>query len=415
MAVQKVLKSEYVDYLSGPQAYYTENGYHCGEPYRSRSLIHSVFLNNKLWLDEYDQQPKRTWPYLAVKDNRKMYEKTLVENISQVKRNMLFPILKGQGLWFYDFGPAAMHLNPENDTNKQSGTNGYWDNPIYMDNIGKVIKLANTFLHEEFLSVADVLAVYDTESIKYMPSTIQKKPPITHQLLNWTTLAMYYSGAIFDPIYIDDLDKVDMSQYKAVVFFNTFKMAEKEKSLINSKIANNGRHLVWIYAPAYISNSKLDLSAVSEIVEMDLKTFKYNDTPKIDINKDFADVGEQSAWGAYEPLFYIDDIKVEKLGEYNNLKKVGFGYKELSDHSTWYCGVPIVDYQIFTGIFDRAGVKRYGSDKDIIYGGGDLIMIHSVKKGWKNIIRGDIKKQILFDTVPATKVINWKTGKVVLN
>jgi len=415
LSLQKILNSKYVDYLSGPQAYYTENGYHSGEPYRSRSLIHSVFLNNKLWLDEYDQQPRRTWPYLAVDDNREVYKKTVKDNISQIRRNMLFSLLKGQGLWLYDFGPASMHLNPDNDTNKQSGTNGYWDNPIYMDNIGKVKKIADKFLHKEFASAADVLAVYDTESIKYMPSTIDKSPPITHQLLNWTSLALYYSGAIFDPIHIDDLDKVNLSQYKAVVFFNTFKMEEKDKEIIKTKVATQNRHLIWIYAPAYINGKELNVASVSDIVNINLKTTLYSKTPKIKINKNFATVPEQSAWMPYDPVFYIDDDVTEILGSYAGLNKAGFGYKKSEQFSSWYIGVPIVDYQIFNKIFEKAGVKKHAEEKDIVYGGGDLIMIHSVKKGTKEFSNNDKKFQIAFDSVPATKVINKVTGEVILN
>jgi len=415
LAVQKVLKSEYVDYLSGPQAYYTENGYHSGEPYRSRSLIHSVFLNKKLWLDEYDQQPRRSWPYLAVDDNRKVYQKTVTDNVSQIKRNMLFPLLKGQGLWFYDFGPASMHLNPENDRNKQSGTNGYWDNPIYMNNIGKVIKIANDFLHKEFTSTADVLAVYDTESIKYLPSTLENKPPITHQLLNWTTLALYYSGALFDPIHIDDIDKANLSQYKAVVFFNTFVMNDKDKEIIKTKVASQNRHLIWIYAPAYTDGKELNTDFVSDIVNINLKTTPYSKTPKIKINKKFATVPEQSAWMPYDPVFYIDDASTEIFGTYSGLNKAGFGYKKSDTFSSWYIGVPIIDYQIFNKIFDKAGITKYADEKDIVYGGGDLIMIHSIKKGTKKFSNSPNKIQIQFDTVPATKVINKKTGEVILN
>ena len=415
LGVQKVLKSEYVDYLSAPQAYYTENGYHAGEPYRSRSLIHSAFLNNKLWLDEYDQQPRRTWPYLAVTDNREVYEKTVIENVSQIKRNMLFTLLKGQGLWFYDFGPASMHLNPENDQNKQSGTNGYWDNPIYMESIGKVKKITDEFLHEEYKSAADVLAIYDTKSIMYMPSTVDKKCPITHQILNWTTLAMYYSGVLFDPIHIDDLEKVDMSQYKAVVFFNTFVMSEKDKELIKTKVASQNRHLIWMYAPAYIKGKELSADFVSDIVNIDLKTIDYKETPKIKIDKGFVDVPDQSAWGVLNPVFYINDDQAKTLGSYIGINKVGFGYKELENYTSWYIGVPIFDYQLFSKIFEKAGVQTYADEKDIIYGGGDLIMIHSVKKGTKEMTINNQRFQVDFDKIPSTKVINIKTGEVILD
>ncbi|MCB9266613.1 MAG: beta-galactosidase [Lewinellaceae bacterium] len=414
LALQKVLQSEYIDYLSGPQAYYPENGYHAGEPYRSRGLIHSVLLNGKLWLDEYDQQPRRSWPWLGDKDNREVYEKTLEENVSMIRRNMMFPILKGQGLWLYDFGPAGMNLNPENDNNIQAGSSGYWDNPVYMENIGRVKALAGQFLHEEFASAADVLAVYDTESILYLPGTVDNKCPVTHQMINWPTLALYYSGALFDPIHIDDLGKVDISRYKAVVFFNVFVMNEKDRELIQTKIAGGNRHLIWMYAPGYIGGNGISLSSVSDVTGINLDTLSFYERPCLRIDPDFAGAPEQKAWGDYAPLFFIRDDKAVVLGQYAGLGKPGFGYKKFPEHSSWYMGVPVSDPLVFRKIFERAGVQFYAPLKDVVYGGGNLLMIHSVKEGVKEWEKNGRRFEMKFDEAPATKVIDLRSGKVIL-
>ena len=59
--LEPVLKSPHIDYLCGPQAYEPE-AYLAGEVYRSRSLIMSMRITNKLWLDEMDQNPRRILP-----------------------------------------------------------------------------------------------------------------------------------------------------------------------------------------------------------------------------------------------------------------------------------------------------------------------------------------------------------------
>lgn len=414
LALHKVLQSEYIDYLSGPQAYYPENGYHAGEPYRSRSLIHSIFLNGKLWLDEYDQQPRRSWPYLGEKDNRQVYEKTLVENVSMIRRNMLFPLLKGQGLWLYDFGLAGMHLNPENDKNIQSGTGGYWDNPVYMENIGKAKAIADQFLHEEFASAADVLAVYDTESILYLPSTVDRKCPVTHQQINWTTLALYYSGALFDPVHIDDLGKVDISSYKAVVFFNVFVLSDADREAIKTKIAGENRHLIWMYAPGYVKGNEISPSFVSDITGINLDTLSFCPRPSLTIEPGFAEAPEQKAWGDYAPLFFIRDKEAKVLGQFAGLNQPGFGYKKLPEHTSWYMGVPISDPLVFRKIFEQANVNFYAPVKDVVYGGGNLLMIHTVKEGVKEFEKNGQRFEIEFDEAPATKVIDIRSGRVIL-
>lgn len=414
LALRKILDSPHIDYLSGPQVYYPEDGNKPGEPYRSRGLIHSVLLNGKLWLDEYDQQPRRTWPFIATIDIRDKYEKTVAENVSMITRSMLFTLLKGQGLWFYDFGPAGMHINPRNRVNRQLGTHGYWDNPEYMKNIGKVIRIENKLLHEPFRSAADVLAVYDTESIMYMPSTKSKSCPVTEHAINWSTLALYYSGAAFDAIHIDDLDKVDLSQYKAVVFLNTFVMDEKKRRLIKDQVASNNRHLVWTYAPGYIKGNDIDLNLVSRLTGISLKTENYSETPEIIVDPKFAQAEPQKAKGPYHPIFVINDPFAKTLGKYKELDKPALGYREFDHWTSWYSGVPITDHRVFRAIFKKAGVNIFTHEKDVIYAGGGLLMVHTTKPGPREIKYKDKTYNLDFKTAPATKVIDLETGETVL-
>ena len=119
LQLQRLLKSPHIDYLSGPGTYYP-SAVEMGEPYRSRSLINSVTLHGKLWLDEMDQQP----PLVPLKDPG--YQQGLEKSIAQVRRNVLFTFSKGQGLWFYDFGSAGFNGGPRL---KDHGTWGWWDEP----------------------------------------------------------------------------------------------------------------------------------------------------------------------------------------------------------------------------------------------------------------------------------------------
>ena len=88
--------------MCGPNTYYPQ-AVESGEPYRSRSLINSVLLHGKLWLDEMDQQP----PLVPLKDSA--FSLNLAKSIATVRRNFLFSFTKGMGLWFYDFGPSGFN------------------------------------------------------------------------------------------------------------------------------------------------------------------------------------------------------------------------------------------------------------------------------------------------------------------
>lgn len=414
LALHRLLASDDVDYLSGPQAYYPESGYNAGEPYRSRCLNHSILLNGKLWLDEYDQQPRRSWPYLAIKDNRDVYQRTVAENVALIKRNVLSPLLRGQGLWFYDFGPSAMHIHPRNDHNDQSGTSGYWDHPAYMKCIGEVIRLAEKLLHRPYQSHAEVLAVYDTQSIFYLPSTPDQPCPVTNQILNDSTVALYYAGAPFDTIHINDLDQVDLGRYKAVVFFNTFLMDEAQKDFVQNQVATKGRHLIWMYAPAYHNNRETSASFVSNVTGITLQTFDCKQTPELKVDQDFVEAPNQKAMAPLNPLFCMADDKAEELGHYEESNQPGLGMKELEDSTSWYIGLPGTDYQIFRTIFKQAGVSLCSVEKDLIYAGSKYLMFHSSAAGSKSLTVDGAEHTIHLDHAPGTKVVDITTSTIVL-
>ena len=413
LALKLLMESSDVDYLSGPQVYYPEEGFKAGEPYRSRSLIHSMQLNGKLWLDEYDQQPRRTWPYLSLFDNTKAYQMIMQENKSMLQRSLVFSLLKGQGLWFYDFGPAGMHLNRRNQYNSQLGTSGYWDDPEYLQIIRQVKTWAETLMHEAFESMADVLVVYDTESILYMPSTKENACPITEHLINWSTLALYYSGCLFDPIHLDDLNKVNLDQYRVVVFMNTFFLDAKEREQILNRVVKDNRHLIWTYAPGYLSPSGVNMDQIEEMVGFTLDTFELDTAPAIHVITNAGDSIRLTAKGRYSPVFSIKDPTVQSVGFYTENGKPGLGFKRFETFSSWFSGVPITDYRVFQSIFEQADVQLFSKDKDIVYGGTNWLLYHSIHKGGKSFSWKGRSYQLEFDTAPASKLVHLKTNEIL--
>jgi hypothetical protein len=263
LELQRVLASPWIDYLSGPQVYYPDDGYDPGEPYRSRSLVRSITLHGKLWLDEYDQQPRRTFPVLNGKDNSENYRRNVQENIAAIERNVLSPLTKGAGLWFYDFGPSGMNLHRGNEHDIQSGTIGYWDHPDYLRSIKKLKILADSLLHRPWQTGADVLLVYDTEIFYYLKSTKQDSCPITSQVVDWLPLALCYGGFAWDAVHLDDLDNLDLSTYKAVIFANTWDIGNSElENVIWKRVNQEKRHVFWIYQPGFVGGAPAKVLSV---------------------------------------------------------------------------------------------------------------------------------------------------------
>ena len=127
-----------------------------GEPYRSRSLINSVLLHGKLWLDEMDQQP----PLLPLKDSTFSLNPGKVLLTREEICYLVFQ--KGMGLWFYDFGPSGFNGGPRL---VDHGSFGWWDEPKLRADIKRLKQLGDRQLQKPFERDADVLLVHDTAII----------------------------------------------------------------------------------------------------------------------------------------------------------------------------------------------------------------------------------------------------------
>ncbi len=410
--LEPVLRSPYIDYLCGPQAYEPES-YLTGEPYRSRSLITSMLLNGKLWLDEMDQQPKRVLPYNYKDDDNPDYARTISENVAQITRNVMFSQSKGMGLWFYDFGPSGSFTHPEKNTFPSYCVTGYWDHPEYLASIKTLKGIIDGNLRKEYTTEADVLLVYDTK-VQYHLMSIGKADPVTGQIIDWTSLNSFYAGVVFDPIHISDLDKVDYSKYKIVVFGNTFVMDAKTKEIIRTKIAKDHRHLLWIYAPAYSSRDSVSDQNVSEVTEIALKKTVCAEIPKVEISRTIGLIPAQMPKGICAPLYSIDDSAAAIYGTYAHDGSAAFGKKDLGDHTSWFIGVPPTDYTLLKFIYRSAGANIYDDEKDVFYGGAGIVTMHT-KSGGKKSVHLKNGKSISLDLPagPATVLLNSTTGEVI--
>jgi hypothetical protein len=386
LAVQRVLRSPHIDYLAGPQSYLPQ-AEKPGEPYRSRSLVLSLRLHGKLWLDEMDQQPRRSFPYLGgTKDNREKHEATVLENVAQLRRNLMFSHAKGMGLWLYDFGLAGLNLGKDNEASPQHGVTGYWDHPALHAEIRKFMDLARKTLHEPYQSGADLLLVYDTEVDYQTPSLANDKDSLSLQVTDYLSLQLFYSGAVFDPIHLDDLDKVDLATYKAVIFANTFRLDSAERRLIREKVCTGQRDVFWLSAPGYLDEVGTSQGAVSALLGMDMGRVKEDASSQV--RMDSSRVGVlpmERAWGRRLPLFYVSDPRATAWGHYTQTGLAAVAMVPDATHNTWFVGVPLLQPAAWRAMLLHAGVHCFGAEKDIFYAGSGWLTLHSKRGGLRKI------------------------------
>lgn len=403
LELQQLLESPYIDYLSAPAAYYPQVK-EIGDPYRPRSLIHSVFLHGKLWLDEMDQQP----PLVPLKYNS--YQLNLQKSIALTRRNVLATYTQGMGLWFYDFGPSGFNGGPRlND----HGSWGWWDEPTLLADIGKMKKLLEANFDKTFSRDADVLLVHSNETFYFTGSNL-KHSYMGHWTNNWVPPAIYRSGVTHDVIEIEDMDRVDLNRYKCIVFLNTWTLSPSWRAWIKEKVATDGRHLVWLYAPGYSDGITLDKQFVENLTGIQVQKVPQSDTSRLLIDASIAQVPPVSVMGnAVDPLLAVDDPEAISYGTISGTSFSGFACKKHPGYTSWFLALPPDQPTIWTYIFEQTGAHIYNRSGDIFYSGGGVLSVHTAKGGQSNIRLKNGKEVKLQLPENSTTLIDPASGEIL--
>lgn len=388
--VERILNSPYIDYLSAPQTYW-ESSRRLGGSGNSRGIIESTILHGKLWLDELDngylQKDKALDPVRSA-------ELGDVEYASILRRSTLLPLMRGIGLWYYDFGPQR--------------SSGWWDSPLYLANIKAEKAFFDKHLHHPYQSVADVLYVYDQENFYYVKN---KWTPISFAVLDKGVEEALRAGVASDHIYLFDLPKVNLKQYKVVVFVNCFLMTEKDRQFVKEKVAKEGRTLVFNYLTGYTDGKKNSLAHLSQLSGIEVQKIDFPHKPTIQFGE-----FTYSLDGGFLPAIRIADTKAEILGKLISNDKIEtvIAKRQFSTHTSILAGFPLQNTDVFRSIFKAAGCHIYNEKNDFTYAHSDLLLLHTADGGERTIHLKNGKKLTLTLSPASTLLLDAATGVSVL-
>ena len=416
LEMRRVIESPYVDFLTSPFSYEFDSRFLGGSGHY-RCLWETLRLHGKLWLNENDHpthvgdifgRPGPFWP-------------TTVEgDIAAMRRNTAHCYTLGQGMWWLDFGP-----------DRSKGAGRWWAHPALKEETGRLLELSKTLLDEPYVNPADVLFVYDTECFYYLAphylnlynqdSHWDRTETLSLEALNETVAGAYKSGAAFDLLHLNDLDKVDLSRYKTVVFGFTPYLSEAHRKVIREKVVTPGRTVVWVYAPGYVDGERLSTERVAETVGMAIEKSTVNLPPQLllregSVTPDFPETRVnarvQDAWTA--PTFQVVDPDAEILGYYGGSVEVALARKEVNGATVWYSALPLKHPPLMREIFRASGAHIYNEKNDVTSAGGGVLWIHTETGGQRTLTLRN-GKQIEVDLDPwSTVIFDSETGEVLL-
>ena len=201
---QKLLESPYVDFMAGPKSYFRTNP---GEPGGEMAPTFSI-NNTKMWMDECDSRT-----HLASETT--MRAGNLQETNDMLLREFCKNLSHNSGMWFMDLG------------------GGWYNDEEIMEQISKIMAENDIIRKEKYESVSEVLMVDDEKSMYYTNPTQQCASFIN--ILRDMSLC----GLPTDTVFTHDLPTMDLSQYKLVVFLNSYANAEEYIDVARKNLPEN--------------------------------------------------------------------------------------------------------------------------------------------------------------------------------
>lgn len=354
---------------------------HSGQPYIIYPPVDSLTLHNRMFLADNDS---RTFSAGTLQHGRHRGAK---ETSAVIMRDMAWHLLKNTGAWFADMS----YDRP----NKWSGERYPWfARPAVTKSMRQIMDVFGKVLGKKHVSASEIAVFISTSTPRY--EDIYHAAPLYHNLIQRMLFEeINILGAPYDIYMMSDLASPKIKKdYKLYIFLNPFFMNKEERVAVG-KLKNDGKTLLWFYAPGYINKDRgLITEGISEITGMKIYKKSGKEKPCMRISRinhpitqkitgrEYISKGfNDNYWSKmhsseYGPIFYIDDPKTLSLGYYPD-KKTAFAVRKFKKWNSIYCAVPFLDAQAIRNIANFAGVHLYCHENVVMAADNRFLMFNN--------------------------------------
>ena len=361
IAYEKVFNSDSIDIIVSPSAYTWCRRHDGTSAYMTTA--DTLSLNNKLYFLEFDQRTylKSLQLNNAPIDPAYGYEKLKTEQdtIDVMRRDFMLTITKGIGIWWFDM------------------FEGWYYSENLMKEISRYKTIATDLTDAEMRNNSEIAFIVDPESFYY----VNKNANLNGELLTWERCELAKLGAPYDIYSLCDLEKIDFTDYKLIIFPTLFKYNEKIAEFIEKKLKRQNKTILFMYAPFYVSDEGYSFEHMNKITEMEIKPLS---TPETVVN--YKDMCYGFSW-VKDKMFYVfvdndfyslskkDDLDI--LGRYQCSYAPALVRKNKKDYSIIFSGSGCMRSNVLRDIALDAGVHIYSYDNDnIVFVNDTLIGVY---------------------------------------
>ena len=410
LAVSAALKSPHLDCWCSPQSY-EDDARAFGGPGNARGIIGVVRRAGKLWLDEMDMPTSHVGcPW------EKEFTSTPSDDIAVHRRNVLQPVTRGAGQWWYDFGPIGPTPNFE-----RGGNCGWWDTPELLADVKAVTQITTDRLAEPFARPADVLLVHDpmsfihTVSQRHPSAEFGKLPfttsdPVTPLLVDDVLHGLYQSGLCFDEALLEELDTLDLSPYRLVLLATTPVITATQRTTIKERVASQDRHVVLL---GYAGWSDGDHVSPDNATSLSGIPTRLHRLESVSHQLELAGVSETRT------LDHAVDIPAYKTDSTNRIgtwpDDTCCAARRTSADATWWTfALPPTSPKFLRQLALTAGCHAFNSEAETTLIGNGWIVVHTIEGGSRRLQWPD--GPVIETELPprSTTVFDGRTGKRLL-
>ena len=361
--LHKVLESPDIDFLMSPSDYSDRQ---IGGGSGLMSATGSVRLHDKVWIDQADLRTHH-----STQTSMGCF-KGLVESKAGMIRHFANALINGCSEQLYDFS-----------TGWTSG------DKRLMQLAGKLREIQTSAVGVDRL-IADksntIAVIVDEKSTFYtaMASAIHHETVVSQ----YATLSR--TGVGFDTYLLNDIDKIP--DHRCYVFLNTFRITKEQQAVIDRKLKNSGKVLVFVYAPGITDEKSLSPDRISEITGIGTETVNKEMRLSVKVNKTddpmLKYLPTDVAYGSYNeygPVFIPKEGTV--LGTIEGMPdKPGLVVKKHTDWTSVFSVAPAIPANLLRGIAGYAGMTITNPyEGDITYSSGKLVAVHTLDGGERRL------------------------------
>jgi hypothetical protein len=360
-ALGHFLDSPHIDFIAVTASYFNRQAAIGGD--YARSPAASVRLNKKLWYHDNDAVSflaKEKLKAAGYRDDNPDWTRNLSIQLSSLG----YTDSPEKSCWMYrrGLGFALCHGMFQAWFDLHGG---YFDAPELMSEVKILNNLAAKAASWDRSSIAEILVIADEFSCAWC----RPRSPLLRELLLTPQNELIRIGAPLDHILLNDLERIDTSRYKLVIFLNCFYVTPDQRSIIDRKLKRDGKHLLWCSAAGLFSDKGSSAKNCQDLTVFNLIRM--------------AD--------AVTPMHLSEDVVRRRLGHANREYDIGV-LKKSKWISLWSrtAAMPAACYR---ELAYAAGVHIFNEQDDVFYANRSLICLHAKSTG-ERVLRFPVKVEI---------------------